>query len=211
MQVQETTSNVVIYILTDHPFVYRALERMLFGYQVRLFTYKNSSTNSDCNWMLVVDSYSVKEWLAVAAVYGCRHGRPILILGDELVTIEEELRLVYLGVRGIVPIASLEDDLRIAVGLVIQGHLWLRRATLSLHVMLVGCHGTRKISVREEQILPFLVSGLSNKEIGNMLGISDRTVKFHVSNILRKFKVKNRRALLKPEKPTPEHALSAIA
>ena len=45
---------------------------------------------------------------------------------------------------------------------------------------------------REMEVLALLVKGLSNKEIAENLYISPRTVKSHVSNILRKLDVKDR-------------------
>ena len=45
---------------------------------------------------------------------------------------------------------------------------------------------------RENEVLSYLVKGMSNKEIGEKLYISTRTVKTHVSNILRKLDVKDR-------------------
>ena len=45
---------------------------------------------------------------------------------------------------------------------------------------------------REMEVLSLLVKGLSNKEIADDLYISPRTVKSHVSNILRKLDVKDR-------------------
>src|SRR5690606_23022937 len=45
---------------------------------------------------------------------------------------------------------------------------------------------------REGRTLRLLASGLSNAEIGRQLGITERTVKAHVTNILAKLKVRNR-------------------
>lgn len=43
-----------------------------------------------------------------------------------------------------------------------------------------------KLTKREEEVLPLLADGLSNKQIGIKLEITERTVKYHISNILRK-------------------------
>ena len=48
------------------------------------------------------------------------------------------------------------------------------------------------LTEREMEVLALLVKGLSNKEIAENLYISPRTVKSHVSNILRKLDVKDR-------------------
>lgn len=45
---------------------------------------------------------------------------------------------------------------------------------------------------REEEILDFLVSGKTNKEIADNLCLSESTVRFHVSNILKKTGYKSR-------------------
>ena len=48
------------------------------------------------------------------------------------------------------------------------------------------------LSPREEQVLAFLVDRLTDREIGEALTISTRTVETHVSSILRKLAVRNR-------------------
>ena len=52
------------------------------------------------------------------------------------------------------------------------------------------------VSTREREVFERLVNTLSNKEIAADLCISESTVKFHVSNILRKFKVESRAELV---------------
>ena len=49
-----------------------------------------------------------------------------------------------------------------------------------------------QLSAREQQVLDLIAQGQTNNEIANALFISIRTVKFHVSSILAKLKVKNR-------------------
>jgi two-component system, NarL family, response regulator LiaR len=48
------------------------------------------------------------------------------------------------------------------------------------------------LTVREINVLEFLVKGCSNKEIAQKLFISNHTVKFHVNSILSKFEVRTR-------------------
>ncbi|MEV6648867.1 helix-turn-helix transcriptional regulator [Amycolatopsis sp. NPDC051371] len=49
-----------------------------------------------------------------------------------------------------------------------------------------------RLSGREREILALLGHGLSNRGIARRLGISERTVKFHVSNVLIKLRVESR-------------------
>lgn len=52
------------------------------------------------------------------------------------------------------------------------------------------------LTVRERQILQLVARGLSNREIGAELYVSETTVKFHVHNIMTKFKVRRRAELV---------------
>jgi DNA-binding NarL/FixJ family response regulator len=97
---------------------------------------------------------------------------------------------------------NLESELPRAVDLVLNGGLWVKRSTLDEYVKRSNrCTGTgtgtldKGLTMREEQIVLFLSKRFSNKEIGNTLKISERTVKFHVSNILQKLNVENRKEI----------------
>ena len=48
------------------------------------------------------------------------------------------------------------------------------------------------LTKREIQILKFVSKGMLNKEIASAFGISERTVKNHISNIFKKIKVTDR-------------------
>lgn len=48
------------------------------------------------------------------------------------------------------------------------------------------------LSEREMEVLNCVVDGMSNKEVAIMLGISQQTVKNHITSILRKFNVEDR-------------------
>ena len=48
------------------------------------------------------------------------------------------------------------------------------------------------LTAREVQVLELLAEGLSNKAVGERLGISDQTVKFHVASISPKLGAANR-------------------
>lgn len=50
----------------------------------------------------------------------------------------------------------------------------------------------KKLSLRELEIVKLINEGLSNKEISLNLNISEKTVKTHITNILRKLKMKDR-------------------
>jgi two-component system, NarL family, nitrate/nitrite response regulator NarL len=64
-----------------------------------------------------------------------------------------------------------------------------------------------ELTPREEEILYILVEGCSNKEIGNKLALSEKTIKHHVTNILQKLQVRNRvEAALLASRRVPQRA-----
>lgn len=63
-----------------------------------------------------------------------------------------------------------------------------------LHVASTATEGV--LTHREAQVLKFLSELKTNKEIAIELGITERTVKFHVSNLLSKHNVKTRTQLI---------------
>jgi two-component system nitrate/nitrite response regulator NarL len=49
-----------------------------------------------------------------------------------------------------------------------------------------------RFSVREEQVLRLLMTGLTNREIAEALAISDKTVKHYMTIIMQKMNVRSR-------------------
>jgi DNA-binding CsgD family transcriptional regulator len=53
------------------------------------------------------------------------------------------------------------------------------------------------LTAREREVLEWLLQYLSNKEIAARLNVAERTIKFHVSALLAKFKVPDRFSLIR--------------
>ena len=49
-----------------------------------------------------------------------------------------------------------------------------------------------KLSKREAEVLQLLARGMNNREIGLKLDVTEKTVKFHLSNVFAKLHVRNR-------------------
>jgi DNA-binding CsgD family transcriptional regulator len=64
-----------------------------------------------------------------------------------------------------------------------------------------------KLTRREEEVLGGVLRSLANKEIAATLNLSERTVKFHVSSLLTKFRVRGRMELVRE---AARHAPAAI-
>jgi two-component system, NarL family, nitrate/nitrite response regulator NarL len=117
----------------------------------------------------------------------------------------ESYSLLQMGAKGLLTYEESREQLPRALPLVANGGFWVPRAVLSGFVdsILGGSHGRRlkidtsaDLSRREQEVLNSLLENLANKEIGNKLNISERTVKFHVSNLLSKFGVRRRADLI---------------
>jgi DNA-binding CsgD family transcriptional regulator len=77
------------------------------------------------------------------------------------------------------------------------------------------------LSNREAEVAELVTKGLSNKEVANQLFVTEKTVKFHLTNIYKKMNVKSRAQLIvwclphfgfveKDEKPAVEQPANAI-
>ena len=53
-----------------------------------------------------------------------------------------------------------------------------------------------RLSTREQEVVQHLLEGKSNKLIASSLGVSDRTIEFHLKNIYAKFEVSSRVELI---------------
>jgi DNA-binding NarL/FixJ family response regulator len=96
----------------------------------------------------------------------------------------------------------LDQELPKAVHSVASGRLWIRREILNEYVRQTTLLSSqlpaqsKRFTAREDQVVKFIIRGFSNKQIASLLGTSERTVKFHVSNILQKAGIRSREGLL---------------
>jgi DNA-binding NarL/FixJ family response regulator len=115
---------------------------------------------------------------------------------------DDILRAVSAGAKGYVSEEASGEEFKKAIREVYAGSVWIPRRVLARFIQRVTISLRRveprsetRISDREREVLRLLVSGCSNREIANELGIIERTVKAHVAQLLRKVGVTNRIAL----------------
>jgi DNA-binding NarL/FixJ family response regulator len=116
----------------------------------------------------------------------------------------EAFPLLRLGAKGLLTFAEASEQLLRAVEEVASGGFWVPRALLSRFVDETissvrrprGPAGPARLSRREKEVLEALLENLSNKEIAVKLHMSERTAKFHVSNLLAKYGVRRRADLI---------------
>jgi DNA-binding NarL/FixJ family response regulator len=115
---------------------------------------------------------------------------------------EMALRALCAGAKGYIEESSPAEDFKRAVREVHQGSVWASPQLLSKFIERVttaprpSAAGMPLVfTEREREVLQLLISGRSNKEIGAILDIEERTVKAHVASLMRKAGVTNRVAL----------------
>jgi DNA-binding NarL/FixJ family response regulator len=118
-------------------------------------------------------------------------------------TDERILGAVQAGAKGYLLKGAPRDELFQAVRTVARGGSLLQPAVAMRLMQRIEREGARHemasnageavaLSEREREVLQYLAYGKLNKEIAAELGISERTVKFHVSAILARLQVGNR-------------------
>jgi len=119
---------------------------------------------------------------------GASSSASILILSDHPLNIREMTRSQYTW--GLLPLDTSADELLAAIHALSQGLIVGERSLLfaSEEETLANSPLTK----RETEVLNLLSKGLANKQIAIALGISEHTVKFHVSSIYTKLNVTNR-------------------
>jgi LuxR family transcriptional regulator of csgAB operon len=125
-----------------------------------------------------------------------------LVVGRTL-AVDELCRLLFLGVHGFVAYEDVEADLCRAVRSLAEGHLWVDREVLERFasyppgVARLKRPRLRSFTAREVLILGLVERGMCDKEISAALGITERTVRFHLQNIFAKLGVHDRQAVVR--------------
>jgi DNA-binding NarL/FixJ family response regulator len=208
------STKLTVCLLSPHPLVLTEFERLLAkAPQFKVISKQLEST-------LAPDLRNMEPPLAQVYVIDAHAARPatgallanILERSPEarLIVVGEQhndansFSLLRLGVKGLLTYTEARDQLIRAMPLVANGGFWVPRSVLSGFVdSILSGQGRRlksdtvtNLSRREQEVLDLLLENLSNKEIASKLNIAERTVKFHVSNLLNKFGVRRRADLI---------------
>jgi DNA-binding NarL/FixJ family response regulator len=122
---------------------------------------------------------------------------PVIVLSSSEDPMDVK-RALALGALGYVPKSAAPQTLLSALALVLSGNVYVPPLMLNAAVLAGGAsgangNGTRAaLTERQLEVLRLLSDGLSNKEIGRALGLSDKTVKVHITTIFKTLNVVNR-------------------
>lgn len=208
------SSKLTVCLLSPHPLVLSEFERLLSkASQFKVISKQLESTLAPDLRSLeppraqvyVIDAHAARQ--ATGALLTNileRHTDARLIVVGDAINENNSFSLLRLGVKGILTYAEARDQLARALPLVSNGGFWVPRSVLSGFVDSILTNQGRRLktdsvtnlSRREQEVLDSLLENLSNKEIASKLNIAERTVKFHVSNLLNKFGVRRRADLI---------------
>ena len=96
------------------------------------------------------------------------------------------------GAAGFIPKSSSSDVILSALRLVLSGGIYTPPGLLNGQHTQVTKEQLNSLTPRQREVLVLLGHGRSNKEIAKTMGLTEATVKQHVSAILKSLKVSNR-------------------
>jgi DNA-binding NarL/FixJ family response regulator len=150
---------------------------------------------------LLIDVHSCGTALAdvIARLRIERSELKIVVVGNSLDP-EFIQAMIGAGARGYLTETSSEQEIRMAMDVVLDGSVWAPRkilASLLDKPGLIGAGSTsegiaEKMTPREQDVLRQLMDGGSNRQIAQAMGIDEVTVKAHLGRMLRKTGSTNR-------------------
>ena len=198
-------NNVPIAVVDDHPLMLEALVSLLshsaFG------VVATGTTASDITRIaqqfrpevMVVDLSMVGDaFEAIAAVVKTVPETKIVAF-TAATGVQPAIRALEAGASGYVLKGSSSKDLIHAIECVRRGESYITQAFASQVIAALRNTSLRRkaaeavqLSIREDQIVRFLLRGRTNKEIALALKISEKTVKHYMTILMQKLNVRNR-------------------
>lgn len=194
-------------LLSTHPLIleefHRKLSRSHFtvkSFRLRQFFFEDVNRLAiPTAKVYVVDGHDPFATVLVGALVKQFPNSRVIVLAEKF-TDANAFPLLELGAKGLLDYSEAAHHLPHAVKTVNRGGFWVERQLLSRFMDSIvptkrhraARGGPRRLSPREREVFECLLENLSNKEIAKKLNISERTAKFHVSNLLAKFDVRRR-------------------
>lgn len=192
-----------ILVVDDHVLVREGLCQVLKGLDESVCVLQASNctqafataqTHVDLDLVLLDYHLPDMNGLDALKIFGQRHPELPIIMLSGSVNVPIMRQVVRSGAAGFVTKSSLSDELLGAIKLVLDGGVYRPQELEHAQTSDIPdvSHDKPALTQRQELVLRGLLDGRSNREISEMLNISDETVKSHVTAILRHFSVQNR-------------------
>jgi DNA-binding NarL/FixJ family response regulator len=205
-------SSLKVCVLSPHPLVLSEFKKLLANSSYRVKAKHIESTfTHDFNHLglprcplYVVDACAPTAAAILVSEIIERYSDARVIAVSERFDEASAFPLLRLGTKGLLTYAEAHTDLPAAFEALLEGSYWVPRILLSRFVESILPSSRNRtmvsssvgLSRREREVLHAVLENLSNKEIAGQLNISERTAKFHVSNLLSKFGVQRRADLI---------------
>lgn len=156
----------------------------------------------DPNTFYWVNSRDTHDWGEITR-HIASQTRYVVVMTHRL--IESELHAALsVGAKGYCHVSCSENVLNAVTQAVQSGGIWIPKELLSLTIHKLAAHErftpanglSSLLTEREKAVVNRILMGMSNLAIAEALFITERTVKQHVTTILKKYDVKDRVALL---------------
>ncbi len=171
----------------------------------RLLSIQNAF-NADA---VLCDAKKLDDDASLLSLFANKNAR-FLIIGKNWPE-QKQINVLVHGAAGYCDEEEAEKTLSKAIESILQGDIWIRRALVPkvISVLTGNLHGMKphhvtadmreklirmadSLSEREIEVANLIRKGENNKGIAQVMNISERTVKAHLSSIFRKFDVEDR-------------------
>jgi two-component system, NarL family, response regulator len=191
------TANIRIMIIDDHPVVRAGLESML-STQPDMDVVASASSGREALALLETITPDVilmdlrmsgMSGLDAIRAINLRPDPPRILVLTSFDAEEDIYQSVGAGAQGYILKDTPQDRLLEAIHLI---YAKKRYFPADIAARLIERMARSNLTPRERQVLQLVAKGLTNKEIGRALGISDNTARNHVNSIIEKLEVSDR-------------------
>ncbi len=195
-----------VLIADDHPLFSDALTRAVLGALPGVVVHGAASVPT---LLALIEAHPQAELLlmdlhmpgargfsALAHIRGQHPGLPIVVVSAHAEAAVVRRALAH-GASGYLAKSAAVEDIGAAVRAVLEGELWIptsvadARAELKPDEAAVAAR-LAELTPQQFRVLGMIAEGLLNKQIAYELGISEATIKAHMTAIMRKLGVSNR-------------------
>jgi DNA-binding NarL/FixJ family response regulator len=126
------------------------------------------------------------------------NNQAVLCLTDESTDVQGLINSNFVT-WGVLPVNANEEELEIAIRALAEG-LWIGSPSMMRSIMPIKTvdgldkidFTAQKLTDRETEVLQYAAQGLANKQIAVQMGVSEHTVKFHLSSLYAKLNASSR-------------------
>lgn len=195
-----------ILVVDDHALVREGLRQVLKGLdeQVEVLEAAHCAgafeiAAQHCDLDLVLLDYHLPDMngLDALTIFSEKHPELPIVMLSGSVNPQIARKVMQRGASGFITKTSLSSNLLSILSRVLAGEVYLPTellgsSGLSCEAGADPADAAPQLTSRQEEVLYLLLEGRSNKEISQLLQLSDETTKNHVTGVLRAFGVQNR-------------------